>query len=84
MLFSIEQNGFAASSYAVNWKGDHQASSEYFEFAYQVDNVVIMSQLIIYYFPQKKMVLLQVLMLYIGMIMILLHLWVSICATIPS
>jgi hypothetical protein len=29
MLFSIEENGFAASSYAVNWKGDHQASSKY-------------------------------------------------------
>jgi hypothetical protein len=32
MLFPAEENGFAASSYAVNWKEDPQDSSKYMGF----------------------------------------------------
>ena len=70
--FSVEENGFGASAYAVHWDPDHSPSSKYLCYLNQVAKVLVVNELIVCYFLQKKMVLMQVLMRYIGIQIMLL------------
>ena len=55
ILFPSEEKGFGTSAYAVHWDPDHPPVGKYLCYkSYQLEIVLVLNQLIVCYFLQKK------------------------------